>query len=295
MTMMEVNMTYEPFSKEPEYIEANREFLRDLDLRSPSCLLDLASGTGTMTDLILEVNPDLEMITGLDLSRESLLLAQSHFREIGRLETGSQFSEKLLKKKIFLIEGTADILPFKDLSFDMVVMGNSIHLLPDEETLLTEVHRVMRPGCLFAFNSSFYAGTMPPGTEKVHHEWVKQAASYINEKDKESRRQGLGGIPRKRGTARGAFSKRWPSIDDWANMLHNQGFTVKKTFERTVLMNQRCFETIGAYAGLASVLFSGYPVEMASMALQATAGSALAAVGMEVVPRLWLEVIAERK
>ena len=60
-------------------------------------------------------------------------------------------------------------------------------------------------------------------------------------------------------------------------------------------MNQRCFETIGAYAGLASVLFSGYPVHLASEALQETAGPALAAVGMVEVPRLWLEVTSIKR
>jgi hypothetical protein len=58
------------------------------------------------------------------------------------------------------------------------------------------------------------------------------------------------------------------------------------------MMNQRCFETIGAYAGLASVLFSGYPVELASEALQVMAGPALKAVGVEAVPRLYLEMTA---
>ena len=134
-----------------------------------------------------------------------------------------------------------------------------------------------------------------PGTEKFNHEWMKQAARYLKRKDEEYRRQGLGGIRRKRGSKQRAFSKRWLSAEDWVEFLGRQGFRVKNVFERTVLMNQRCFETVGAYAGLASVLFSGYPVKLASEALQVTAGSALAAVGMEVVPRLWLEITAIKK
>lgn len=287
MCAVEVNMTYEPFSKEPEYIEANRQFVQELPLDQVRSLLDLASGTGVMTDLLTDVCPALERILGVDLSLESLLIALRHFRQEGTLEQKGIWLQ--------LMQGTADILPVVDRSMDAVIMGNSIHMLPDEDRLLAEVNRVLRPGGLFAFNSSFYAGTMPPGTEKVHHEWVKQAAVYLMEKDKELRKQGKPGIKRKRGTAKKAFSKPWLSIDDWQDRLSASGFAVESVNERTVLMNQRCFETIGAYAGLASVLFSGYPVHLASEALQETAGPALATVGMVEVPRLWLEVTSIKR
>ncbi len=293
MSPMEVNMTYEPFSKEPEYIQANREFIQTLDLKTSEQILDLACGTGTMTDLILEVRPDTKII-GLDVSNESLLLGQAHFKEIGLLSQDT-VDARNARAKLLLIHGTADILPFQVCRFDAVIMGNSIHMLPDEEILLAEVNRVLRQGGSFSFNSSFYAGTMPKGTEKFHHEWVKQAAIYIRRKDEESRRQGSAGIPRKRGTARAAFSKPWPSINDWTRFLNNQGFDVKNVNERTVIMNQRCFETIGAYAGLASVLFSGYPVNIASEALQETVGLTLKAVDMDVVPRYWLEMTATKR
>jgi ubiquinone/menaquinone biosynthesis C-methylase UbiE len=298
MTTRKVNMTYEPFSKEPEYIQANREFIRTFDLKSSERILDLACGTGTMTDLVYEVRPELESIVGLDISRESLLLAWDHFKNFRNTDAGAGSDIDTPANNfpsIILAESTADILPLKDICVDAVIMGNSIHLLPEKEKLLAEVRRVLRPGGFFAFNSSFYAGTMPAGTEKFHHEWVKQALSYMMRKDKELRALGLGGIRRKRGTTHRAFVNKWPSIDDWSEILAQKGFKVENVNERTVLMNQRCFETIGAYAGLASVLFSGYPVQIASEALQETAGTALAAVDMEIVPRLWLEVTAIRK
>lgn len=287
MSMYEVNTTYEPFSKEPEYIEANRAFIQAIDLTSSRRVLDLACGIGTMTDLVLETKQDL-IIVAVDLSRESLLLAKEHFTAAG-LFSGDNGG------MIALLQGTADCLPTKDQSVDTVIMGNSIHLLPDPGKLLDEIHRVLRPGCVFAFNSSFYAGTMPKGTEKFHHEWVKQAASYIMRKDVESRKQRVGGIQRKRGTVPVAFAIRWPSPEDWTERLEKHGFKVLGTNERTVAMTQRNFETIGAYAGFAKIILSGYPVQEASEALQATAGSALAAVNMQTVPRYWLEVIALRE
>lgn len=278
-------MTYEPFSQEPEYIRANQEFISRSDFSGCKRILDLACGTGTMSALIMDASPEVELIIGLDISRESILMAQAKFKEAG-------FMNETDTSNIVLFQGSADIIPLKDHSMDAVIMGNSIHLLEDEVKLLKDINRVLRSGCLFLFNSSFYAGTMPKGTEKFHHEWVKQALAYIMRKDNELRMKGLSGISRKRGTVKRAFSKEWPSIEDWTDTLHRQGFEVKKVNERTVLMNQRCFETIGAYAGFASIMFSGYPVEIASEALQETAGTALSAVSMEVVPRLWLEVTA---
>lgn len=287
MGQYQVNMTYEPFAKEPEYIEANRAFIDTMDLTSFRILLDLACGIGTMTDLLLEVRPDLE-IFGMDLSRESLLLAQKHFAECSRTaETKSRL--------VRLLQGTASCLPFKDGMADVVIMGNSIHLIPEKDILLKEIHRVLRPSGLFAFNGSFYAGTFAPNTEQFYHEWMKKAILYITNKDRTLRQQGHPGIPRKRGTVAGAFSHRWPSSQEWTETLNKYGFQVQSSYERTVIMTQRSFETIGAYGGFAKIILSGYPIPESSEALQATAGPALAAVNMHEVPRFWIEVIARRQ
>ena len=287
MSKYKVNMTYEPFSEEPEYIEANRAFMQDIDLTSSRRILDLACGTGTMTNLILEKKTDV-MVVGLDLSSESLTFAKRNFSKPEVVQGANG-------EIVTLVEGTADCLPYKDYSVDTVIMGNSIHLLPEAGRLVDEVCRVLRPSGGFAFNSSFYAGTMPKGSEKFHHEWVKQAASHILRKNLELRKQGLKGIPRKRGTVPGAFSQKWPSPQEWTDTLRDHGFGVESINERTVFMTQRNFEMIGAYGGFAKIILSGYPVEEASEALQAAAGPALTAVNMQTVPRYWLEVVAVKK
>ncbi|MEW6218666.1 MAG: class I SAM-dependent methyltransferase [Thermodesulfobacteriota bacterium] len=262
MSFLPVNMTYEPFAKEPEYIAANQAFVAAMPLAGCRRLLDLACGIGTMTRLLRERQPGLAII-GLDLSAESLAIARDGLA--------------------CLVRGTADRLPFPDRVFDAVVMGNAIHMLPDPDRLLAEVRRVLVPGGFFAFNSSFYAGTMPKGTEAFHHEWMRQALACLAARP---------GLTRKRGTRPAAFSRPWPSPQEWAAVLARHGLGVVYRFERPVLMTRRSFETIGAYGGFAQVILSGYPVAEASFALQSTAAPALAAVAMTEVPRLWLEVIA---
>jgi len=75
---MKVITSYEPFSQQPEYIEANREFLQSLPLDSVRQVLDLACGTGTLSELLLELQP-LVGIVGLDISKESLEIARELF------------------------------------------------------------------------------------------------------------------------------------------------------------------------------------------------------------------------
>jgi ubiquinone/menaquinone biosynthesis C-methylase UbiE len=289
-----INTSYEPFSRQPEYIEVNRGFIQSLHLQDCDHILDLACGTGTLTDLIVQLYPAKDIL-GLDLDRESLLLAGEHFRDlklIGADGAKIPANARTLKPRMLFLQGTADCLPVKDQTVDAVLMGNSIHNLPDQDLLLGEIYRVLKPGGIFAFNTSFFAGTFPPGTEKLYHEWLKLSLGYIQAKDEELRRQGRQGVKRKRGTSHQAFSKQWPTPAEFTQVLQRNNFGVTWFCHRTIRMNQRSLETVGAYAGLACVLLSGFPVELACEALEASAGPAFEAMGLTEVRRLWLEVVA---
>lgn len=289
--------SYEPFSRQPEYIEVNRGLIQSLPLQDCERVLDLACGTGTLADLVLERYPGKDIV-GLDLDGESLRLAVEHFQGLGLLGGDGGKSPpqaKAGKPRLLFVEGTADCLPLQDQSVDVVLMGNSIHNLPDQDLLLGEIQRVLKPNGLFAFNTSFFAGTFPPGTENLYHQWLKLALGYIQAKEEELRRQGLGGIKRQRGTSHRAFSKKWPTPEEFTQLLRRNGFAVKWFCHRTIMMNQRSLETVGAYAGLAGVLLSGYPVTLACEALEAAAGPAFEAMGITEIRRLWLEVVAGKK
>jgi len=305
----ELNTSYEPFSREPEYIELNQLFIETFPLERVERILDLACGTGTMIDLLLsrikrlQIQVDksaehcLPKVVGLDLSRESLLLGQEHLAGLGFLTPPAPTILENPEKRadsVFLIEGTADCLPIADKTMDFVMIGNAIHMIANQEALFSEIARVLRPGGYFAFNTSFYAGTYVPGTEHVYIRWVQEALNYILKQDAALRASGQSGINRKRGQAARAFSVPWLSKADYAEQLARYGLTVKMESDRTVMLNQRCFETIGSYAGLAKVLLSGYPVKLACEALAQASGETLAAVAMPEVPRYWLEMIAQK-
>ena len=263
-------------------------------------ILDLACGTGTMSDIILETiaardgcTPaprDGPRIVGVDLSWESLRIARTelpasafrHFGDVSSAEDGPH---------IVLVQANAEAIPVVDGGCDLVVMGNAIQLVKQLDLLLSEVRRILRRGGRFAFNTSFYAGTYCEGTEHVYLRWVQNASTYIARQNVAWNAAGLPTVSRRRGRAGRAFSHRWLARDEYADRMVRHGLNVNFMNERIVPLNQRCFETIGAYAGLAKVLLSGYPEKLACEALQYAAGPTFDSLGLRSIPRFWLELV----
>jgi SAM-dependent methyltransferase len=292
--MNKVNTTYEPFAREPEYLDSNREFLQSLPLDSVRRVLDLACGTGTLTELLLELRPHVAVI-GMDLSREQIEIGRKIFRAKQLLaDSREAWSAAVAAEEpaVLLLEGDAQEIAFDDVGFDLVMMGNSIHLMPDKDGLLQSIRRALRPQGLFAFNSVFFVGTYPEGAERIYTEWMKESYLALSEMDEEWRRAGRGPIPRKRGTHGRAFDKGWLSPQQWADLLTRNGFEVRFHYKRLVNISQQGLEAVAAYGGLSEVLMSGYPVEVASAALRQGVGRAFRKLGVTVAPRYWLEMNA---
>ena len=274
----ELNRTYEPYSNDPHYIEGNRDFIQRLQIGAPTRVLDLAAGIGTLSRLLRKRLPEVPIVC-VDLSHDGNVVSKGLFAADNA--TGVDF-----------VTASADALPLRDDCVDAVMMGHSIHMIDDADALLRGIRRVLRTGGMFAFNTSFYAGTFCEGTDTIYHDWTREALAYIQRHDARLKAQGKPGVKRKRGKVAAAFSRPWPTVEEWRERLDRHGFTLRAEHVRTVPLTQRSFESIAAYAGFTEVLLSGYPVEIASEALQAAAGPTLAAAGVEEVPRYWLEIEA---
>lgn len=284
-----LDTSYEPFSQEPEYLAVNRAFIDSLPWAGYRGVVDIACGTGVLTELtagrLTSAAPsDRAWVVGVDISRQSLTLASRTFRERALADQGRD------GPPVALVEGLGDRLPVADSTADTVLVGNAIHLF-DLPRLLDEVVRVLRHGGRLAFNTSFYAGTFEPGTEAFYTEWIKQALLHIGRVDASERAAGLLGVRRRKGSASAAFSRPWLTVDEYADILAAHGIAVDSTTQRPVVMNARSFESVGAYAGLATVLLSGYPAQLACDALQRAVVPALEVTGLQTVRRRWLEVV----
>lgn len=291
-----VNTTYEPFSNEPEYTEANRGFVSRQDLGTVRRILDLACGTGTVSALLLGEAPQAHL-NGVDADPEQIHIATRFFTERGyEVRQGFELTDEQHDGKPVLVFGIGSVmeLPFADQAFDCVTITNAIHLMPDRQAFLREAHRVLQPGGLFGFNSVFYHGAYPPGTERHALDWIKEAVVYLERKNASLRAQGKPTIRRVTGSSRPSLENRWQTPGQWCAMLEEAGFKPHDVHERRVNLDERCLAAIGAYGGLAEMVMSGYPVAEASEALQATAGTVLTRMGVETLPRNWLEVWSRR-
>ncbi len=294
--LQSVNTTYEPFSYIPEYIEVNKRFVGGLDLAGVRHFLDVACGTGTVSRLLLAAVPGAHL-NGVDLDPVQIELSTAEFRKEGyEVRHSFELTEDTANGKPVVVLGVTpgEQLPFPDGAFDCATIANAIHMIPDKPAFVRAVHRVCRPGALFAFNSSFYAGSYPPGTENHITYWIREATLFIDRLNKERKEQGKEPYKRVRGTTRAAFQNRWFSPEDWKALLTEVGFTVQSNREETVQLSTEAVAAIGAYGGMAQVLLSGYPVEVGSLALKETAQASLDALKLPTLPRNWLTMTARK-
>jgi len=294
MTVTDVDTTYEPYSQDPGYIAANSALIEALDLDGVSRVADLACGTGLLSGVLIGRKPTLA-IAGIDLDPVQIGIARRTFP--GPVVDGLD----ALRARAAAGEGaawfnaaSATDLPFEDGEIDLIVQGNSIHLMPDRPAFLREVARVLRPGGQYTFNSVFYQGTYLEGSEAVFGEWMKQATYVLDELNSERAARGEAPVKRVRGKGGKAFRKDWLSGQGWEAALAEAGLTTSYRGDRNVPISAEGLGLVGAYGGLAEVLMSGYPVDIASHCLMEAAPRAFDKLGITEVPRNWLEVRAVR-
>jgi ubiquinone/menaquinone biosynthesis C-methylase UbiE len=296
-----VDTTYDRFSHDPAYVEANRAFVARLPLAPVKRILDLACGTGAVGQLLLAGAPGASL-HGIDLDPVQIGLAAENYSRLGyqvRRAAESSTAESLgPARTVTLAVGSAEDLPFPAGAFDCVNIANAIHLIANKEALVAAIARVLQPGGIFAFSSGFYAGCWPPVTQQVYYEWLKEATAWIARYNADRVTAGEAPIRRVRGKSQlapVAYQNRWLTPDEWRELLAAKGFEVRDLNERAVMFDHHSLASVGAYSGLAEAQLSGYPVDLASQALASTAGLALASANVTSVQHNWIEVCAVRR
>lgn len=100
-----------------------------------SQVLDVATGTARLPLALLRQPTFTGRVIGLDLSREMLRQAAINTAKY--------------KDRVTFIWQDATCLPFTDASFDAVTCLEALEFLPDAESALAEMVRVLRPGGIF--------------------------------------------------------------------------------------------------------------------------------------------------
>ena len=293
--------TYDRFASDPAYVAANEGFVEALPLGRVARILDLCGGTGAVGRLLLAAAAPEACLYEIDLDPVQIALAARNYAELGhpvrRLDAPDP-AWAPVPRGVTLQLGSATELPFAEATFDCVNISNAIHLIGEKEVLVDAISRVLRPGGLFTFNTGFYAGCWPPLTQQVYYEWTKEAMAWITRRS--DARVAAGGPAIKRQRIRSqlstvAYQNRWLTLDEWRTLLGGSGLDVERLDERPVFFDRHSLAAIGSYRGLAEAQLGGYPGDIASQALAATAAAALGDAGVSSVRHNGLEVCAVRR
>jgi SAM-dependent methyltransferase len=89
-------------------------------------ILDLGCGNGQLTERIVAAGAN---VTGIDASANMVAAARA--------------------RGLTVEEGSAESMPFADRSFDAVFSNAALHWVRNQDAMISEVHRVLRPGGRF--------------------------------------------------------------------------------------------------------------------------------------------------
>lgn len=114
------------------------EFFRWLGLSSGQAVLEIACGSGGVS--LRMVREFGVSVVGIDINPSAVLAATERALRLGMQNQGA-----------FRVADASSRLPFEDETFDIVFCNDAINHLPDRRAVLSEWHRVLKPGgrCLF--------------------------------------------------------------------------------------------------------------------------------------------------
>ncbi|HEV3309681.1 MAG TPA: class I SAM-dependent methyltransferase [Chloroflexota bacterium] len=272
---MPEDYTFEAFAQHGFYEVVNRHLvditlrLRELSQAPIKRVLDLACGTGAVTKLLiegLERNGDRAEVIAVDPSESALEKAR---RLIG---TGARF-----------VRGTAGSFAARVPKADVIVFCNAIHLLPEPEkdSVVRQAHDVLNQDGVLAFNTSFYEGAYPPGTERFYKLWMLRSLQELKREHP--------GLKLDRGRPE---AMKWLTPEEYRELLERHGFVVEHMNAEEALMTCESWQDISHYAEFVKGALPGIPVEIGAPILKRTVAQAFEELHMERLPRNWLQVVA---
>src|SRR5438876_8564899 len=137
-------------------------------------VLDLGSGGGIDVLLSAQRVGPTGKAYGLDMTDEMLALAKENKRRAGA-------------ENVEFLKGEIENIPLPDNSVDVIISNCVINLSADNDRVLREAFRVLKPGGRFAVSDVVTRGEMPPEIRKSVLLWVGCIAGALEEHDYTSR------------------------------------------------------------------------------------------------------------
>ena len=148
----------------------------NLDLSRARNLIEVGSGVGAQTEILLERFPNLN-IQSVDFSGTQIKRAQEHL--------------KPYSNRVKFAVGDALHLPFQDNSFDAAFLCWFLEHVQDPVGIIDEVRRVLKPQgqifCNEVLNATFYVHPYSPATLKYwfqfnDHQWSMKGDPFVGGK-----------------------------------------------------------------------------------------------------------------
>ena len=263
--------SFKAFSQHAFYRQVNRWLVDRAGLEPGWAVVDVACGSGAVTELILEQVKGARdaVVIGLDMSAAALRDAQE--KMAGARGAVVEFVEARAEEMSRAVRRAVDA----------VIFCNGIHYIEDKRRLLAEIHRTLRPGGIFAFNTSFFHGAHPPETQRFYRRWMIKAVRELKGRGLERARERVG-------------ARRQLTAEGYRELLEAQGFEVKTEQVVTAPVNQQGWIDISSFSDFVAGVLPGIPVETASEVLCEALRQTFTELNVETIDRNWLSVIAAR-
>jgi len=267
------DFSFKRFAQQPFYRQVNSQLVHLAGIQPGQHVVDLACGTGTVTQLILEKLRGAKdsLVIALDYSAEALQQAKA---ELGKVKS----------EMVKLMQGRAEQLSqiVKE-RVDAVFFCNAIHLIQEKSQLVAEVYHTLRCGGVFAFNTAFFQGAQLPETEQFYRRWMSAAIRLLK------RQHNL--LPQRE---KKVEARRQLTPEQYVELLQRQGFTLKEQQICPIAVPLDGWLGISQYEDFINGVLPGVPKEVGSLALQQGASQVFKDLKLQSVPRNWLQVVAVR-
>jgi ubiquinone/menaquinone biosynthesis C-methylase UbiE len=141
------------------------DLLREAALVERERVLDVGCGTGVVTRLAAARVGREGRVVGLDINPGMLAVARS----VTPAEDGIEWYEE-----------SAEVLPFADRSFDVILCQLSLQFMPDRSRAMAEMHRVLVPGGRLVLNVPGPADVLfETLADAMEHHVAPEAATFV--------------------------------------------------------------------------------------------------------------------
>jgi ubiquinone/menaquinone biosynthesis C-methylase UbiE len=270
---------FDPFARHPLYARVNHSLVQRAIARldaaqppgAPVRVVDLAAGTGAVTQLIVDELDRLgrpATVLGTEPAPEALAIAR----------------ERLQGRAVQFVPGDVEQVARVVTDAHLVFLCNALHLIPDKSDAVRKIASVLAPGGFFACNSTFFTGAQTPDCERFTHRWIRRAFGWLRQHH-----------PELRPTHRGQVAAlAWLSADEYVTLLEAQGLQIVERTLELALLPMQAVQDIGRYRLFIAGALPGIPIPIGAEALAWAAAEAARELAITAVPRIWLQLLAQR-